>query len=97
MQYKDELTDVQKLIAEVCDGIKDFLIEKNRSYGSSFSHPVRIFSKAPNDEQLNVRIDDKISRIKNNQSYVGDNDLDDLTGYLILKKVNRIMEERGIL
>jgi hypothetical protein len=32
-------------------------------------------------EQLNVRIDDKLNRIKNKKLYAGDNDEDDLIGY----------------
>jgi hypothetical protein len=92
----NDLTEVQKIIAEVCDTIKDMLIEKNKSYGSSFSDPVRIFSKVETDEQINVRIDDKLSRIKNHGNFAGDNDLDDLAGYIILKKVYRAVKERGL-
>ena len=50
---------------------------------------MRIFSNAPTDEQINVRIDDKLSRIKNKGGYAGDNDLEDLAGYIILKMVNQ--------
>ena len=63
------------------------LVDKNISYGDSALSPIRIFSKSGPREQLHVRIDDKLNRIKNNKSFVGDNDLDDLIGYLILKKV----------
>lgn len=71
-------------IAAACDRIKIMLLEKNISYGNSALEPIRIFSKAGADEQLRVRIDDKLNRIYNNKSYFGDNDLDDLLGYLIL-------------
>jgi hypothetical protein len=40
-------------------------------------------------EQLNVRIDDKLNRIKNKKLYAGDNDEDDLIGYLLLKKAKK--------
>jgi hypothetical protein len=63
------------------------LLEKNISYGNSALSPLSIFSNNNAGEQLDVRIDDKLNRIKNNKSFVGDNDLDDLIGYLILKKV----------
>jgi hypothetical protein len=63
------------------------LIEKNMSYGDSAITPIRLFSKANNVEQIHVRIDDKLSRISRGSAYYGDNDLDDLIGYLILLKV----------
>lgn len=85
------LTNTQRLIAEVCEELKSFLIQKNRAYGNSALEPLRILSKADTEEQLNVRIDDKLSRLMRGTSYVGDNDIDDLVGYLILKKVYRKM------
>jgi hypothetical protein len=63
------------------------LIEKNISYGDSALNPIRIFSVADATEQLKVRIDDKLNRVKNNQGFAGDNDIDDLIGYLILYKI----------
>jgi hypothetical protein len=74
-------------IADACDEIKQLLLEKNVAYGNSALSPIRIFSKAETNEQLYVRIDDKLNRLKNNQSYPGDNDVDDLIGYLVLLKV----------
>ena len=96
MQSPDSGLEARKIIMEVCDDIKNMLVSKNISYGSSFSHPMRIFSNAPTDEQINVRIDDKLSRIKNKGGYAGDNDLEDLAGYIILKMVNQKLEERGL-
>jgi hypothetical protein len=74
-------------IADACEEIKILLLEKNIAYGNSALSPIRIFSKAETNEQLYVRIDDKLNRLKNNQSYPGDNDIDDLIGYLVLLKV----------
>jgi hypothetical protein len=67
--------------------IAEMLIKKNISYGNSALNPVRIFSKADPKEQLMVRLDDKLSRIKNNESFPGDNDIDDMIGYLVLYKI----------
>jgi hypothetical protein len=92
----DDGLEARKVIVEVCDAIKEMLLTKNISYGSSFSHPMRVFSNAPTDEQINVRIDDKLSRIKNKGGFAGDNDLEDLAGYILLKMVNQKMEERGL-
>ena len=79
----------EKAIAKVCDDIKELLVEKNRAYGNSALDPVRIFSQADSDEQICVRIDDKLSRFARGKEYQGDNDLDDLIGYLVLLKVAR--------
>jgi len=72
-----------------CHEIAHMLIEKNISYGNSALDPIRIFSTADSTEQLKVRIDDKLNRVKNNQGYAGDNDIDDLIGYLVLYKIAR--------
>jgi len=82
-------SETQFTIAQVCDEIKEMLIAKNKSYGDSALNPVRIFSTSDSVEQLHVRIDDKLSRITRGGSYIGDNDIDDLIGYLILLKIAR--------
>jgi hypothetical protein len=77
----------QKDIRKVCNQVTDLLILKNKSYGDSALHPTRVFSKSDTVEQLLVRIDDKLSRIQNGHDWPGDNDIDDLIGYLILLKI----------
>lgn len=74
-------------ISRVCNQIKDMLTQKNLAYGDSALDPVRIFSKANSIEQILVRIDDKLSRFARGTDYPGDNDIDDLIGYLILLKI----------
>ena len=81
-------------IRVICQEMADFLIEKNKAYGDSALDPVRIFSKADPIEQLLVRIDDKLSRLQRGHSYPGDNEIDDLLGYLILLKIARQRQER---
>jgi hypothetical protein len=71
-------------IKTVMGGIEKMLIEKNRAYGDSALDPVRVFSKQDNIEQLYVRIDDKLSRIKRGYEYPGDDTIFDLVGYLVL-------------
>lgn len=83
------MTETQQKIIEVCKEIQDLLINKNMSYGDSALNPVRIFSKSDPIEQLAVRIDDKLSRVSKGHHFVGDNDIDDLIGYLLLLKVAR--------
>jgi len=67
--------------------IREFLIEKNKAYGNSALNPIRIFSKADTKEQLNVRLDDKLSRLCRGKEYPGDDDELDILGYLILKRM----------
>lgn len=71
-------------IQRIMGGIEKMLIEKNRAYGDSALDPVRVFSKQDNLEQLYVRIDDKLSRIKRGHEYPGDDTIFDLVGYLVL-------------
>ena len=77
----------QNEIVKVCSDISIMLQEKNVAYGDSALDPVRIFSKANPIEQLLVRIDDKLSRFARGSDYPGDNDIDDLIGYLVLLKI----------
>ena len=81
------MTDTQLVIRETCDEIKELLIEKNRKYGDSAINPIRILSKSSNTEQILVRIDDKLNRIKNMQHDEDEDVITDLIGYLILYKV----------
>ena len=87
--------NIQQLIKDECDQVKELLISKNADYGNSALEPKRIFSKADTVEQLNVRIDDKLSRIhnKNPKNQQEDTDLD-LIGYLILRRVALKIERK---
>lgn len=73
-------------ITMACAEIRTMLLAKNKAYGNSAAEPVRIFSKADPLEQLNVRIDDKLSRMMRGTGYPGDDDELDLIGYLILRR-----------
>lgn len=77
-------------IEQACAQVRDFLLQKNASYGNSAADPVRVFSKADPMEQINVRLDDKLSRLIRGGAYPGDNDEQDILGYLILKQAVRI-------
>lgn len=80
-------TEAGKEILETCHEIAHMLVKKNIAYGNSALDPVRIFSKAGPREQLHVRIDDKLNRLMKGTDYPGDNDIDDLIGYLVLLKI----------
>ena len=75
-------------IKAVLADIEQLLLEKNRKYGDSALHPVRIFSKATPVEQILVRIDDKLSRIAQGHGWdVEEDTITDLIGYLVLLQV----------
>jgi hypothetical protein len=80
--------DVIEAIDGTCGQLSKFLSHKNIRYGNSAMQPQRIFSKATPDEQLLVRMDDKISRIRNTYE-MRKNDIVDLMGYLVLYCVSR--------
>jgi hypothetical protein len=82
-----QFSGVARLIREVCTDLADFLIRKNVSYGNSALDPVRIFSKANAEEQLLVRIDDKLSRLARGHTFADEDTIKDLLGYLVLLAV----------
>lgn len=77
-----------QLISDTLDEIKDMLLAKNAAYGNSALDPVRIFSRASPEEQILVRIDDKLSRLSRGKPDNEDAVLD-LLGYLVLLLVAR--------
>lgn len=82
------MSDFSTQLIKVLNEISNLLNEKNKKYGNSALEPCRIFSKANMVEQLLVRIDDKLSRIKTTGLEAADEDtLNDLIGYLILLKI----------
>jgi hypothetical protein len=79
-------------VREICTSVADLLVEKNKAYGNSALDPVRIFSKADKVEQIKVRLDDKLSRLKRG-SEAGEDVVTDLIGYLVILKI--AMKDEG--
>lgn len=73
-------------VAAVLNNVSELLVAKNASYGDSALNPLQVFAKSDPVEQLHVRIDDKISRIKRGTDY-GEDTITDLIGYLVLLKI----------
>jgi len=78
-------------IQEETKRIGDVLVRKNSDYGCSVFYPLGVFSSAPADEQIRVRLDDKLKRLislKHKAAKVTDESIDDtvqdVAGYLIL-------------
>jgi hypothetical protein len=76
-------------IIRICDNLKDMLIQKNMAYGDSALNPLRVMSNASTIEQLLVRIDDKLNRIRQGRNLLCDDEdvIQDLIGYFILLKI----------
>ena len=87
---KKKKQTTEERIVRVFGQCANMVREKNKQYGDSVVDPLRIFSKASPIEQLFVRIDDKLSRLKRgNDSMESDKDIwYDLMGYCALVLVH---------
>jgi hypothetical protein len=83
------MTDTQQDIIRICDRVKNLLLEKNMKYGDSALNPIRIMSQASSIEQILVRIDDKLNRLKQGSNLLFEDEdvIMDLIGYYVLLKV----------
>jgi hypothetical protein len=88
----------QILITEECDSVRDLLLAKNREYGNSAIEPIGVFSSLSAEEQIDVRIDDKLKRIQTTAQMddvqIHEDTEQDLIGYLVLKRVARKWRQR---
>lgn len=91
---ENEPTPAAKEIIDVCLETARFLCDKNRKYGNSALDPMRVFSKADPIEQIDVRIDDKLSRLKTSHADDNEDAAKDLLGYLVLRQVAVKMHEK---
>jgi len=95
IQSNTVMTDTQIEIAAICEDVKELLLYKNKNYGNSALEPLRVFSKSSAVEQLLVRIDDKLNRIKKGAGLLNKDEdvIMDLIGYLVLLKIG-LKEEK---
>ena len=85
---EDDSLDTLRKAYLVVDSIKVLLREKNTAYGDSALNPIRLFSRADATAAIEVRIDDKLSRIQNMGIHDNVEDtIQDLIGYLVLLQV----------
>lgn len=96
VQNRIEFNSAQVEIKKVCEEVKELLLRKNKSYGNNSLNPVSIFSKLPANEQINSRIDDKLSRISRGEEFENEDTELDLIGYLILKRVYKNLTRKSI-
>ena len=95
IQSNTVMTNTQIEIAAICEDVKELLLYKNKNYGNSALEPLRVFSKSSAVEQLLVRIDDKLNRIKKGAGLLNKDEdvIMDLIGYLVLLKIG-LKEEK---
>ena len=94
---EDEVFSQDSVRKEILNQVKEigtFLIEKNRKYGNSAIQPTRIFSKASDEEQIMVRLDDKLSRLQSGQCDDDEDVILDIIGYLILLRTIRAIKAK---
>lgn len=91
----EKLTESQKKISDICDGMKDLLFYKNKKYGDSALNPNNVFYKGDSTNSIKIRLDDKIGRIKNcDETRV--NDVADIIGYCVLLLVSMNISSEDI-
>lgn len=61
-----ERTETQQKIVELTEAMRDLLLYKNEKYGDSALHPKRIFHKGNVVSSILIRLDDKLSRVMEN-------------------------------
>ena len=94
-ELQPKICSSKELIVQECRALEELLLRKNEKYGNSALEPIRIFSKASSTEQLLVRIDDKLSRIRTSGLDGPDEDtVVDLAGYLVLLLISRKSEQK---
>lgn len=88
-----EQYDFRCKVGVLSEEIKDLLFYKNMKYGSSALKPLNIFNKGTSAYGILVRIDDKLSRIKN-EVKISPNDVIDLVGYLYLLLIDMGIDKK---
>ena len=72
----------------VLNNVSEVLIEKNRKYGNAALEPIGLFYKGDSATSITIRIDDKISRVRNAEE-LRKNDMFDLLGYSLLLGISQ--------
>lgn len=77
---KERFEEVRK---NVLESLRNVLIEKNKRYGNAALEPLNIFYSGMATSSICIRLDDKISRVRNSE-VLRKNDMFDLLGYGVL-------------
>lgn len=87
LRGQEEVATFATKVHSILSELGELLIEKNKAYGNAALDPIRVFSSADSAEQIRVRIDDKLSRLKRGNNYGDEDTLKDLMGYLVLLQI----------
>jgi hypothetical protein len=79
-------SDTEYLICKECDDIKETLLAKNRKYGNSAISRGVVFDIDP-VTAIKARLNDKISRWKNDNKDEDEDISKDILGYIILLRI----------
>lgn len=85
---KEVASSTQCKIKEILSAMQDLLLYKNQKYGDSAINPLQVFTKhiqhvEPSTAAILVRLDDKLSRVRNAEE-LRINDVSDILGYCTL-------------
>jgi hypothetical protein len=83
------VSSFERAVWDVLHEVGNMLVDKNKKYGNSALSPANIFSNLSALDSLKVRIDDKLSRIKNGSLDEDEDVTKDLIGYLILYRIEK--------
>ena len=84
------MTESSDKLKNVYSKLLDLQLYKNVKYGDSALHPIKTFSKLNVEDSICIRLDDKLSRINNNESdEIRKNDVADIIGYLVLLCISK--------
>lgn len=87
----------QDKIKIICMSMQKLLLEKNKRYGDSALNPLGVFSKLNATTSIQIRLDDKLKRIKNGPDIPRANDVCDVIGYCVLLLASMNITEEDIL
>lgn len=79
-------TPTSELIERECDALKIMLLKKNLKYGDSATSKGILFDHSP-VISIQARINDKLSRLKNDVKGEDEDIIQDLLGYFILLRI----------
>jgi hypothetical protein len=87
--------EFENILDKALGHIRLILLDRHSTYGDSFHEPEGIFSNASALERLNIQLDNKITRIKEQTrlAVVHEDSPDDLIGWLIIRKIEKMLTE----
>lgn len=77
-----DATDAAKF-KQITTSLCELLTEKNKRYGNAALKPLGVFNKNNASAGIQIRLDDKLMRVKNSKE-LRKNDVADIMGYLVL-------------